>query len=149
MGDVVVAGDILASADTTDLVRALDIAKAYRHFAKTETAQAAATATYYPNTSNKLRSLEAQAKLAAIRSEVAGLEQTIAAMTLSAPVDGTIASVTAVVGQPIPSADAIVLDSGSRAVTIQIPETDVAACERGASPPRSGSLPWERRSPAV
>lgn len=131
VGDVVVAGDILAAADTTDLVRALDIAKAYRYLARKEAATAEATATLYPTTANTLLSLQAQAEVARIRSEIGALEQTIAAMTLRAPVGGTIVSMAAVVGQPIPSADAIVVDSGSRGVTIQIPEADIAALSVG------------------
>lgn len=131
VGDVVVAGDILASADTTDLVRALDIARVYRYLAKQEAAKAATTATLYPTTANTLLSLQAQAEVARIRSEIAALEQKIAAMTLRAPVGGTIVSMAAVVGQPIPSADAIIIDSGSRGVTIQIPEADIAALSVG------------------
>ena len=135
VGDTVNTGDVLATADTTELKRQLEQATDNWKAARIQQviAQEALDAA-----SGTAATRQAKINLYNTNSQVSNAQQTrrdlasqIAAATLKAPIDGVVTSVTIVTGLEAPSGDAIVIDSAGLQVSAEVVESDLASMKLG------------------
>jgi macrolide-specific efflux system membrane fusion protein len=135
VGDTVKKGDVLATADTTDLHRQYDDATIALSSANIELTIAqealdAATTTDATRqatmTLNKARTAVSDAKNT--RTELANA---VRLATLTSPIDGIVTTVGITAGLQAPSGDAIVIDATSFQVTADVVESDLKAMAVG------------------
>jgi RND family efflux transporter MFP subunit len=135
VGDVVKAGDVLATADTTDLRRQLAEATASYQSAKLQRKIARKTLSDADTTASKRQArislYSARNQVSSQRAVVDDLKAQIGYATLTAPVDGTITEVNVVEGLVAPSGDAIVIDTRALEVTADVVESDLASMSTG------------------
>jgi RND family efflux transporter MFP subunit len=135
VGDTVKAGQILATASTTDLQRDLANARSALNSAAIQLAIAqdsvdAATTT--DQTRQATMSLNnAQTQVTNAHQTVNDLLDQIRLATLKSPIDGVVTTVAITKGLSAPSGDAIVIDSTALQVTADVAETDVASISVG------------------
>jgi membrane fusion protein, macrolide-specific efflux system len=134
-GDTVKAGDVLATADTTDLRRqlaaAIDawrVASIQYTIAKETLADASGTDAIRQA---KINVYNARTQLSSAKDARQGLSDQIAAATLKAPIDGVVTTVSIVTGLEAPSGDAIVIDSTDLQVTADVVEGDLTSMQLG------------------
>jgi macrolide-specific efflux system membrane fusion protein len=135
VGDAVKKGDVLATADTTELKRqradataALGTAKIQLTIAQEDLADASTTAATRQATMNLNN---AGTAVSNARKALTDLINQINRATLTAPIDGIVTAVNVVAGLEAPSGDAIVIDAGTFEVTAQVVESDLAAMAVG------------------
>jgi macrolide-specific efflux system membrane fusion protein len=135
VGDTVKKGDVLATADTTDLHRQYDDATVALSSANIELTIAqealdAATTTDVTRQAtmnyNKAKTAVSDAKNA--RTELA---TAVRLATLTAPIDGIVTSVGITAGFQAPSGDAVVIDATSFQITADVVESDLKAMAVG------------------
>ena len=135
VGDTVKTGDVLATADTTELKRQLEQATDSWRVARIQqvTAQetldaASGTAATRQATINLYN---ADAQVSNAMQARRDLSSQIAAATLTAPIDGVVTSVAIVSGLEAPSGDALVIDSVDLQVTAEVVESDLTSIKLG------------------
>lgn len=134
-GDTVKQGDVLATADTTDLKRqladantALTTAKIQLAIAKTDRSEATTTETIRRT---RMAVYNAETQVSNARSVRDDLLDQIKLATLTAPIDGVVTTVNIVNGLDAPSGDAIVIDAATFEVTADVVESDIASMAVG------------------
>ena len=135
VGDAVTKGQVLATADTTDLERQLADATATLGSAKIQLSNAndaldAATTTAATRQA-RMSVYSAETQVSNARKARLDLMHQIAFATLTAPIDGVVTTVNVVAGLDAPSGDAIVIDSTALQVTADVAESDVASMSIG------------------
>lgn len=135
VGDTVKAGDVVATADTTDLRRqlasavdAVRVASIQYTIAKETLADASGTDAIRQA---KINLYNARTQLSSARDTRQGLVDQIAAATLKAPIDGVVTTVSIVTGLEAPSGDAIVIESTDLQVTADVVEGDLTSMQLG------------------
>jgi macrolide-specific efflux system membrane fusion protein len=130
VGDTVKKGDVLATADTTELKRQLAdatdawrVARIQQTIAEEALADASGTDPVRQATMNLYN---AQTQLSNAQATRRTLADQLAAATLKAPIDGVVTAVNVVEGLAAPTGDAIVVDSTGLQVTAQVVESDLA-----------------------
>jgi RND family efflux transporter MFP subunit len=135
VGDTVKAGQVLATADTSDLKRQLADATASLGSAKIQQtiAQEALTAATTTATIRQAQMTvyNADTQVSNARKTRLDLIHQIALATVTAPIDGIVTTVNIVNGLDAPSGDAIVIDANSFQVTADVVESDVASMAVG------------------
>jgi membrane fusion protein, macrolide-specific efflux system len=138
VGATVAKGDVLATADTADLRRALVAAENDLGSARVSLS-AAKTSLSDAKDANVTAQIQqariglnsAQNGLADAQQKVIDLKTQIKQATLVAPVDGTVTAVNLVPGFDAPSGDGIVLDATGFQVTTDVVESDLADLKVG------------------
>ncbi len=138
VGATVAKGDVLATADTADLRRALVAAENDLGSARVSLS-AAKTSLSDAKDANVTAQIQqariglnsAQNGLADAVQKVSDLKTQIKQATLVAPVDGTVTAVNLVPGFDAPSGDGIVLDATGFQVTTDVVESDLADLKVG------------------
>lgn len=135
VGDTVKTGDVLATADTTELTRqlqqALDswrVARIQQVTAQEALDAASGTAATRQATINLYN---ADAQVSNTMQARQDLASQIAAATLKAPIDGMVTAVAIKAGLDAPSGDAIVIDSTDLQVTAEVVESDLTSMKLG------------------
>jgi macrolide-specific efflux system membrane fusion protein len=135
VGDAVKKGQVLATADTTDLKRqltdattAVTTATIQLAIAKTNRTAATTTATIRQT---RIAVYNAETQLSNAKKAKADLADQIKLATLTAPIDGVVTAVNITAGLGAPSGDAIVIEAGSFQVTADVVESDLAAMKVG------------------
>jgi macrolide-specific efflux system membrane fusion protein len=130
VGDTVKKGEVLATADTTELKRQLAdatdawrVARIQQTIAEEALADASGTDPVRQATMNLYNAKTQVSNAQATRSQLA---EQLAAGTLKAPIAGIVTAVNIVEGLDAPSGDAIVIDSTGLQVTAQVVESDLA-----------------------
>ena len=137
VGDTVKKGQVLATADTTDLTRQLKSAKASQSAARSS--RLAAKSTYDSASGTDARRQawigyqNAISQYTQAQSNVADLEDQIARATIVAPADGTVDAVTAVAGADLTTGPAITVSSGALEASADFTETDLPSLKTGQS----------------
>jgi macrolide-specific efflux system membrane fusion protein len=133
VGDTVKKGQLVATADTTDLERQLASAENSLKSARVGLNAANATRTTANDSGNadqirqaKIGQLNAQNQLATAQQSVRDLQTQIAGATLKAPVDGLVTEVDIQAGFDAPSGNAIVIDGSAFQITTDVVESDLA-----------------------
>ncbi|HTK44117.1 MAG TPA: efflux RND transporter periplasmic adaptor subunit [Patescibacteria group bacterium] len=131
VGDHVTKGQVLATANTADLLaqianarRAASSAALQLKQAKSDKADASGTAAKRQAQINLNNAESAEAKS---KSDLAALEALRAFETITAPADGTITQVAISAGSDAPSGAAITMIAGTLQVTTNVVESDIAA----------------------
>jgi macrolide-specific efflux system membrane fusion protein len=131
VGDHVTKGEVLATADTADLLaqiadaqRAASSAAIQLNQAKTDRANATDTASRRQSQVNLNNALSADARA---KSDLAALLALRAHETITAPSDGTVTQVAITEGADAPSGAAITMIAGTLQVTTNVVESDIAA----------------------
>ena len=131
VGDTVKKGDVLATADTTDLKRqladantALTTAKIQLAIAKTDRSAATTTAAIRRT---RIGVYNAETQVSNAQNARADLLDQIGLAKLTAPIDGVVTTVNIVKSLDAPSGDAIVVDAATFEVTADVVETDIAS----------------------
>ncbi len=140
VGDVVKKGQVLATADTSDLKQQLSAANiaidnaniSYRQ-AKSDLSTANTAAVSSQIRTAKLSINNAKTQLASARQTRDDLLTQMKLATLTAPIDGVVTTVNVVKGLDAPAGDAIVIDSTTFEVTADVVESDLAAMAVGQS----------------
>jgi len=137
VGDTVKKGEVLATADTSDLRRQYtDATAAWRSSAISLTIAketlAAATTTDTIRQA-KMSLYNAQTQYSDAQKTRSDLAAQIKLATLIAPIDGIVTTVNIVDGLDAPSGDAIVIDASSFDVTADVVESDLASMAVGQS----------------
>lgn len=135
VGDTVRKGEILATADTTELQRQLADATSILASAKVQlaiatTAVSDASSTAATRQANVSR-YDAQIQVSNAKKARLDLIQQIQLATLKAPIDGLVTSVSIVRDLDAPAGDAIVIEAASFQVTANVVESDLAAMAVG------------------
>jgi len=135
VGDAVKKGQLLATADTTDLDRQLKSAKASQSAARSSKTAAKSS---YDNASGTdarrqawIGYQNAISQYTQAQTNVADLEDQIARARIVAPVDGTIDAVAAVAGADLTTGPAITLSSGALEATADFTESDLPSLKTG------------------
>lgn len=135
VGDHVTAGQVLATADITDLdaqiadaSRAASAASIQLSLAKTDRAAATTTAT---RRQTQISLYNAETADARAKASLADLKAQRAAATIAAPADGIVTVVALTVGANAPTGAAISMISTGLRVTTSVVESDVAAIKVG------------------
>jgi macrolide-specific efflux system membrane fusion protein len=138
VGDTVKKGDVLATADTTDLKRqlasantAVDTAGIQLRLAKASLSDANDAAVTAQIRQAKISVNNARSQLADAIKTRNDLKTQIALATLTAPIDGVVTAVNVVKGLEAPSGDAIVIDAATFQVTADVVESDLTAMKVG------------------
>ena len=135
VGDTVKTGQVLATADVTDLNRQLADATATLGSAKIQLANAndALTAATTTAATRQAQSsvYNAETQVSNARKARLDLLHQIALATLKSPIDGVVTTVAITKGLSAPTGDAIVIDSTALQVTADVAETDVASISVG------------------
>ena len=137
-GDTVKKGDILATADTTDLKRQLSAANAAVDTARIQLRLAKASLSDADDADITAQIRQAKISLNNARSQLADatttrddLKTQIKLAILTAPIDGVVTAVNVVQGLEGPSGDAIVVDATTFQITADVVESDVASMKVG------------------
>ncbi len=134
VGDAVKAGDVLATASTSDLVKQLTSANASLASAKLAEKAAKKTRTDASGTDAirqaKIGVYNAANARRQAESDVASLKDQIALSRLVAPIDGTVTAIAIAPGLEA-TGTAITIDSGDFEVTADVVETDIASMTLG------------------
>ena len=137
-GDAVKKGDVLATADTTDLKRqladattAIDTAKISLRAAKADLSDAEDADVTAQIRQAKIQVNNAETQLSNARKTRDDLAAQIKLATLTAPIDGIVTAVNVVAGLGAPSGDAIVVDAATFEVTADVVESDLASMAVG------------------
>jgi RND family efflux transporter MFP subunit len=135
VGDTVKKGDVLATADTSDLRAQLTQAKnslesAVLSLRSAEKAVTDATTTDTRRQAkiNELQSINGRD---AAQATVDDLETKIAAATLRSDIGGVVSTVSVVAGRQTPNGAAIVIESSTFSITTDVVEDDVANIKSG------------------
>ena len=135
VGDAVKKGDVLATADTTELKRqladatsSLGTAKIQLTIAQEDLADASTTAA---TRQAQMNVYNAETAVSNARKARTDLINQINLATLTAPIDGIVTAVNVVAGLEAPSGDAIVVDAATFRVTADVVESDLAAMAVG------------------
>ncbi len=138
VGDIVKAGQVLATADTKDLRRqladarvALDSAKIGLRAAKATLSDANTAAVTAQIRQAKIGVNNAETQVSSATKTLADLQTQINLATLKAPIAGIVTTVNIAVGLEAPSGDAIVIDAATFDVTADVVESDLAAMKVG------------------
>jgi membrane fusion protein, macrolide-specific efflux system len=138
VGDVVKKGQVLATADTTDLKKqltaanlAIDTAFINYRLAKADLSTAKTAAVTAQIRQAQISVNNATSQIASSRKTRDDLLTQIKLATLTAPIDGVVTAVNVVKGLDAPSGDAIVIDSTTFQVTADVVESDLAAMAVG------------------
>jgi RND family efflux transporter MFP subunit len=140
VGDMVSAGDVLATAETTDLRR--DLAAAKNDLLSARASMRGATSDLEAAEDDDVTAQIRQAKIglynaenqvAAAEDAVADLQARIAGATLTAPVAGLVTEVHVNAGFDAPSGAAAVIDSTTFEVTTDVVESDLTDVRVGQS----------------
>ena len=138
VGDTVKKGDVLATADTTDLKRqlaaantAVDTAKIQLRLAKASLTDAEDAAVTAQIRQAKVGVNNATSQLADATKTRDDVKTQIRLATLTAPIDGIVTAVNVVKGLEAPSGDAIVVDATTFQVTADVVESDLASMKVG------------------
>lgn len=138
VGDRVKNGDVLATANTTDLKRqlaiantAVDTAGIQLRLAKASLSDANDAAVTAQIRQAKISVNDAKSQLADATKTRDDLKTQIALATLTAPIDGVVTAVNVVKGLEAPSGDAIVIDATTFQITADVVESDLAAMKVG------------------
>ena len=134
-GDAVKKGQVLATADTSDLRRqyadattALNTANIQLAIAKTNRSAATTTAAIRQT---RIGVYDAESQVSNATKTRNDLIDQIRLATLASPIDGIVTTVNIVAGLSAPTGDAIVIDSAALQVTADVAETDVASISVG------------------
>ena len=135
VGDAVKKGQLLATADATDLKRqltdatnAVTTAKLQRATAKDNLAAATTTAA---TRTARIAYNNSETQVSNAQKAKTDLEAQINLANLTAPIDGIATAVNVTAGLAAPSGDAIVIAAGSFQVTANVVESDLAAMAVG------------------
>ena len=138
VGDTVKKGDVLATADTTDLKRqlaaantAVDTAAIQLRLAKASLSDANDAAVTAQIRQAKISVNNARSQLADATKTRNDLKTQITLATLTAPIDGVVTAVNVVKGLEAPSGDAIVIDATTFQITADVVESDLASMKVG------------------
>jgi macrolide-specific efflux system membrane fusion protein len=138
VGDAVKKGDVLATADTTDLKRelaaantAVDTAGIQLRLAKASLSDAEDADVTAQIRQAKISVNNARSQLSDATATRNDLKTQIKLATLTAPIDGVITTVNVVKGLEAPSGDAIVIDATTFQITADVVETDLASMKVG------------------
>jgi len=138
VGDTVKKGDVLATADTTDLKRqlaaaktAVDTAEIQLRLAKASLSDAEDADVTAQIRQAKMSVNSATTQLADARQTRDDLKAQIKLATLFASIDGVVTEVNVVKGLEAPSGDAIVLDAATFQITADVVESDLTAMKVG------------------
>jgi macrolide-specific efflux system membrane fusion protein len=135
VGDTVKTGDVLATADTTELKRQLEQATDSWRVARIQQVTAQETLDAASGTAATRQATiglyNADAQVSNAMQTRRDLTSQIAAATLTAPIDGVVTSVAIVSGLEAPSGDAIVIDSSDLQVTAEVVESDLTSMKLG------------------
>ena len=138
VGDLVKKGQVLATADTTDLKQqlvaadiAIDNANINYRQAKSDLSTANTAAVNSQIRQAKLAINNAKTQLATARQTRADVLTQMKEATLTSPIDGVVTTVNVVKGLDAPSGDAIVIDSTTYDVTADVVESDLASMAVG------------------
>jgi macrolide-specific efflux system membrane fusion protein len=130
VGDTVKKGQVLATADTTDLKRqladattALDSANIQLKIAKDELDNASGTAA---RRQARMGVNNGETQVSSAKHTRADLVASIRLATLTAPIDGVVTAVNVVKGLDAPTGDAIVVAGSGLQVTAEVVENDLA-----------------------
>lgn len=135
VGDTVAKGDVIASADTSDLEDALT--RAQNDLKSAEVSMRAAddqlddASTTAAKRQAKIGRYNALNQLDQAKTAVADLKDQIAAATLVAPVAGLVTEVNIATGSDAPSGAAVVIASDTFDVTTDVVESDLASVKLG------------------
>jgi len=138
VGDTVKKGDVLATADTTDLKAQYDAAVLARRSASIQV-QLATTGLSDANSAGvtaqirqaKISLYQAQTQLAQAETTEADLKAQIALATIKAPIAGVVSEVNILAGADAPSGNAIVVEAASYEVTADVVESDIGSVTVG------------------
>ena len=138
VGDTVKKGDVLASANTTDLKAQYDAAVLARRSAAIQV-QLATTGLSDANSAGataqirqaKISLYSAQTQFAQAQASEADLRDQIALAVIKAPIAGIVSEVNVVAGADAPSGDAIVVEAPSYEVTADVVESDIGSVTLG------------------
>jgi macrolide-specific efflux system membrane fusion protein len=138
VGDTVKKGDVLATADTTDLKRqlaaaktAVDTAEIQLRLAKASLSDAEDADVTAQIRQAKMSVNSATTQLSEARQTRDDLKAQIKLATLTAPIDGIVTAVNVVTGLDAPSGDAIVIDATTFQITADVVESDLTAMRVG------------------
>lgn len=135
VGDTVKTGQLLASADTTDLNAQIADARRAASSALLQLHQATDDRAAATTTQAKRQTQEAlynaQTGYAHAKSDLADLEALLTTATLKAPEDGTVTAVAITAGADAPSGAAITMISNDLQVTTSVVESDVSSIKVG------------------
>ena len=138
VGDAVKKGDVLATADTTDLKRqlttantAVDTAGIQLRLAKASLSDANDAALTAQIRQAKISVNNARSQLADATKTRNDLKTQISLAALTAPIDGVVTAVNVVKGLEAPSGDAIVIDATTFQITADVVESDLASMKVG------------------
>ncbi len=138
VGDTVAAGDVLVTAETTDLDR--ELAAAQNTLASARVSLRAARSTLADAEDADVTSQIRQAKIglygaenevAKAKQEVADLQALIKAASLTAPVAGVVTELNVLAGSDAPADAAVVIDAAGFQVTTDVVESDLADVKVG------------------
>ena len=138
VGETVKNGDVLATADTTDLKAQYDAAVLARRSAAIQV-QLATTGLSDANAAGvtaqirqaKISFYSAQTQFAQTQASEADLRDQIALAAIKAPIAGIVSEVNVVAGADAPSGDAIVVEAPSYEVTANVVESDIGSVTLG------------------
>jgi RND family efflux transporter, MFP subunit len=135
VGDAVKAGQVLATADTSDLeaqiadaTRAANSATLQLHQATDDRANATTTATKRQTQTSLYNAQTAEARA---KSDLANLVALRSKATLAAPADGTVTVVAITAGTDAPAGAAITMISADLRISTSVVESDIAAIQVG------------------
>jgi RND family efflux transporter MFP subunit len=138
VGDSVKKGDVVATADTTDLRRSLTTAENSLASAQVSLRAAKSTLSDAKDADNtgqirqaKIGLYNAENQVAQARQDVTDLRTQIAAATLKAPIDGIVTESDIAAGFDAPTGSALVIDSTGFQVTTDVVESDLADVKVG------------------
>jgi RND family efflux transporter MFP subunit len=138
VGDTVKKGDVLATADDTDLKRqlaeatvALDTAKIQLRLAKASLTDAEDADVTAQIRQAKISVNNATTQVSDATNARNDLKAQIRLATLTAPIDGIVTEVNVVAGLDAPSGDAIVIDAATLQITADVVESDLTAMKVG------------------
>jgi len=138
VGDTVKKGDVLATADTTDLKRqlatattAVDTAAIQLRLAKASLSDAEDADVTAQIRQAKISVNNARTQLSDATTTRNDLKSQIKLATLTAPIDGVVTAVNVVKGLEAPSGDAIVVDATTFQITADVVESDLASMKVG------------------
>jgi macrolide-specific efflux system membrane fusion protein len=138
VGDAVKKGDVLATADTTDLRRQLTAAQNTLASAQVSLRSAKSTLSDAKDADvteqirqAKIGVYNAENQVATAKQDVADLKTQIAAATLKAPIDGVVTESDITAGFDAPSGTALIIDSTGFEVTTDVVESDLANVKLG------------------
>jgi macrolide-specific efflux system membrane fusion protein len=135
VGDIVKAGDVLATADTTDLDAQIADAKRAASSALLQLHQATDDRANATTTQAKRQTQEAlynaETAYARATSDLADLQALRATATLTAPEAGTVTAVAITAGSDAPADAAITMVSNELQVSTSVVESDIASIKDG------------------